>query len=226
MDLAKPHIDIGLFTNRRDAQLGFWGSEIGLTYDHMLKLGRGLQQHRFAAGESVIKVNHAREVLREDAACGLRAVLIARAGIAGPRELRDPDGNAVVLVPKGHLGVEGIGLRLAVSDLAAARSFYGVALGLREIARDVYMCGDSLLLLERANRPIVVGDMVALGLRYFTIQVRDCDAEHARVLRTGGREGRAPATLGTTARVSFVRDTDGNWIELSERASLTGKAVG
>jgi lactoylglutathione lyase len=26
-------------------------------------------------------------------------------------------------------------------------------------------------------------------------------------------------------RYSFVRDPDGNWIELSERASLTGKPV-
>jgi lactoylglutathione lyase len=32
----------------------------------------------------------------------------------------------------------------------------------------------------------------------------------------------APVTLGTTARISFIRDPDGNWIELSQRASLTG----
>jgi lactoylglutathione lyase len=29
-------------------------------------------------------------------------------------------------------------------------------------------------------------------------------------------------TLGSTARISMVRDPDGNWIELSQRASLTG----
>jgi hypothetical protein len=28
--------------------------------------------------------------------------------------------------------------------------------------------------------------------------------------------------LGSTARISFVRDPDGNWIEISQRASLTG----
>jgi hypothetical protein len=38
----------------------------------------------------------------------------------------------------------------------------------------------------------------------------------------GGREARAPVTLGTTARVSMARDPDGNWIELSQRASITG----
>jgi lactoylglutathione lyase len=38
----------------------------------------------------------------------------------------------------------------------------------------------------------------------------------------GGTEGRPPLTLGATARISFVRDPDGNWIEISQRASLTG----
>jgi hypothetical protein len=28
--------------------------------------------------------------------------------------------------------------------------------------------------------------------------------------------------LGDTAYISFIRDPDGNWIELSQRASLTG----
>jgi lactoylglutathione lyase len=32
----------------------------------------------------------------------------------------------------------------------------------------------------------------------------------------------APITLGETARISFIRDPDGNWIELSQRASLVG----
>ena len=38
----------------------------------------------------------------------------------------------------------------------------------------------------------------------------------------GGREALAPTTLGTTARISMVRDPDGNWIEISQRASITG----
>jgi lactoylglutathione lyase len=67
-----------------------------------------------------------------------------------------------------------------------------------------------------------VGPMQAQGYRYLTVQVRNCDAEHAGIVARGGAEGRAPVTLGTTARISFVRDPDGNWIEISQRASLTG----
>ena len=42
------------------------------------------------------------------------------------------------------------------------------------------------------------------------------------MLAKGGREALAPVTLGTTARISMVRDPDGNWIELSQRASIVG----
>jgi lactoylglutathione lyase len=42
------------------------------------------------------------------------------------------------------------------------------------------------------------------------------------LLAGGAREAMAPRTLGTTARVSMVLDPDGNWIELSQRASLVG----
>ena len=62
----------------------------------------------------------------------------------------------------------------------------------------------------------------ARGFRYITIQVWDVDAAHREIVERGGLEGFAPRTLGSVARISFVRDPDGNWIELSQRASLTG----
>jgi len=62
----------------------------------------------------------------------------------------------------------------------------------------------------------------APGFRYLTIQVWDVDAAHREVIDRGGMEGFAPVTLGRVARIAFVRDPDGNWIELSQRALLTG----
>jgi lactoylglutathione lyase len=64
--------------------------------------------------------------------------------------------------------------------------------------------------------------MPGTGWRYITFQVFRVDADHARVLAAGGREAMPPTTLGTTARISMVRDPDGNWIELSQRASIVG----
>jgi lactoylglutathione lyase len=54
------------------------------------------------------------------------------------------------------------------------------------------------------------------------VQVTDCRAEHQGVLDRGGSEGEPPRRLGDVAVVSFVRDPDGNFIELSQRASLVG----
>ena len=46
MNLAKPHLDVGLFSNKRNEQLAFWQQTVGLPYDHMGKVGGGVQQHR------------------------------------------------------------------------------------------------------------------------------------------------------------------------------------
>jgi lactoylglutathione lyase len=112
---------------------------------------------------------------------------------------------------------------LAVSDAAAMHRFLGVALGLEGDGRDAYRCGDSLIGFEMDTTAAPVGKMQAPGYRYITIQVRRVDAEHAGIIERGGADGRPPLTLGTTARISFVRDPDGNWIEVSQRASLTGQ---
>ena len=57
---------------------------------------------------------------------------------------------------------------------------------------------------------------------YLTVQVRDVRAAYAHLVATGWTEGRAPVRLGDTAFISFVRDPGGSWIEVSQRASLTG----
>lgn len=42
------------------------------------------------------------------------------------------------------------------------------------------------------------------------------------MLEMGFEEVFGPVTLGDTARISFVRDADGGFMEISQRASLTG----
>ena len=60
------------------------------------------------------------------------------------------------------------------------------------------------------------------GITYTTIQVQRVDSVYTQVLSNGGLAGREPTTLGDTARIASVRDKRGNWMELSQRASLTG----
>jgi lactoylglutathione lyase len=221
VELAKPALDVGLFTNDRDVMLDFWQHQAGVPFAELLPLGGGLQQHRHAIGDSVLKINHARTVLPDAPPSGLRRLLIAREGLAIPRGLTDPDGNELALVPPGHDGVTQLRVELTVSDLAAHRAFYGVSLGLPALDADTFLCGVSQIRL-------VAGDATrdpvqqARGYRYMTIQVYDVRGVHAAVLARGGREGRPPVRLGEVAFISFVRDPDGNWLEISQRKSLTG----
>jgi lactoylglutathione lyase len=220
--LAKPCIDVGILTNRGEAQLTFWQREVGLPFEERLPVRRGFTQMRHGLNGSVFKLNVVEAAIPESASSGYRELWIAREGVAAPRALEDPDGNRVVLVPPGHAGVTGIGVALAVRDAAAHARFYTRALGLEEAAPGAFRCGTSLFLVREAAS--ARGDVPrdGLGYRYTTIQVFDCDAEHAGILARGGAEGAPAITLGTTARFSFVRDPDGNWIEISQRASLTG----
>lgn len=222
MQLAKPRIDIGLSTNALEPMLAFWQGEAGAAFDHVLPIRRGQDQHRHDVLGSVLKINHHAAPLPANPPSGYRELLIAGEGLDAPRPLADPEGNRVTLVPPGELGVTQIGVRLAVRDLAAHRRFYGQALGLPEERPGVFRAGESLILLEESPDAPSDAQMQGPGWRYITFQVFKVDEEHAAVLAKGGREAMAPLTLGATARISMVRDPDGNWIELSQRASIVG----
>lgn len=223
MKLAKPRIDIGLSTNNIAPMLAFWQGEAGVPFDHLLPIRKGQNQHRHDANGSVLKINEHEAPLRETPPSGYRELLIARAG--APRRLRDPDGNALAIVAPGADGVTQIGVRMAVRDIERHRQFYTRAFGFSEepyAAGAAFRAGESILLLEERADAEADATFEGKGWRYITLQVFKVDDEHKRVLDAGGREALAPVTLGKTARISMVRDPDGNWIELSQRASIVG----
>ncbi len=229
MKLAKPRIDIGFATNNAPPVLAFWQNEIGLPFDHIQPIRRGHKQHRHDLCGSVLKINQMYETLPNNPPSGYRELLIARDGLSQPVAHVDPEGNRATLVPPGHFGITRIGIRLNVRDVGAHARFYAEALQLPEITSadldaDVraFLAGDTVLIVEPSTDAPHNAAFDGKGWRYITFQVFAVDREHAYVLAHGGHEGYSPVTLGTTARISMVRDPDGNWIELSQRASLTG----
>ncbi len=226
MELAKPCLDIGVQTNQREAMLRFWGEEIGLDYEELLKVGGGMHQHRHGLNGSVFKLNHVRDPLPVDDRTGYQGLLIARDDVDVPGMQIDPDGNRVSLVPPGHRGITRIGIAMTVSSIERFRHFYRDVLGIEEIDGETFRWGTTILLLteDPAHRPC--RGLSGTGYRYITVQVRDVEREHAAICGRGGIEARAPVTLGRTARISFITDPDGNWIEISQRASLTGALPG
>jgi lactoylglutathione lyase len=221
--LAKPQVDIGLSTNHIEPMLDFWQHDVGVRFDHVLPIRPGQDQHRHDIDGTVLKINHHDKRLPSTPPSGYRELLIARADRTEPRALADPDGNLVVLVPVGYDGITQVGVRIAVRDLDAHRRFYRDTLGLPEDTPGRFRVGDSLIRLDPDPHAPADAQMQGHGWRYITFQVVKVDVEHAAVLARGGREAVAPITLGTTARVSMVRDPDGNWIELSQRASIVGR---
>ena len=225
MQLAKPRFDIGLATNNLEPMLRFWREVVGAPFDHLLPIRRGMDQYRHDLMGSVLKINHMADSLPTTLPSGYDELLVAREGLSEVRRLVDPDGNRVSLVPAGQDGVTQIGVRLLVRDTGAQRRFYTDALGLAEESSRggvAFRAGEGLLVIDQADDAPLEAPFEGGGWRYITFQVFGVDGEHAHVLAHGGREAMVPVTLGKTARISMVKDPAGNWIEISQRASITG----
>jgi len=205
--------------------LRFWQQDVAVRFDHVLPVRRGQKQYRHDEQGSVIKLNHHVAPLPEAAPSGYRELIIAREGLQEPRRMVDPDGNRVRLVPPRCDGVTQLAVAMGVRSLSEHRKFYGDILGFAEQSWSggpAFGLGDSLLLLDEDGAATVDPVRQARGWRYITLQIADIDAVHDELRSKGVREGLAPITLGDVARISMIVDPDGNWIELSRRASLVG----
>lgn len=220
MELAKPHLDIGLFTEDIAAHRTFWSDTVGLRLDHELAMDSGWVQHRYDAHGSVIKVNHVTRSLPARPASGYAGLRIAgEPAWAGCH----PGGGAVERVPAGRDGIVGIGITVCTPQPQRLMEFYVDAMEFEEAGANVARCGDSLLFVQQGEGGVSHDDFIAPNFRYLTVQIFDADEACDAVVRRGGRLGRAPVSFRDIARYGFVCDPDGNWIELSARTSLTGQ---
>lgn len=224
LQFARPGFDIGLFTNQPESQLSFWQSRVGLVYDHLGKLGGGIHQHRHHLHGVVLKLNAARDPLPAMAPGGFRALRIA-VDEPGAQSLATPDGLPVDLVPKGDQGTWGTDVLMAVSNLATHVEFYRTACGLR-VDEDGTVHHGPTRLRVAAIEPVARGpDWRGPGLRYLTLQVADARSALAQALAAGAEAADPLRDLGDLVRFCFIRDPDGNFLELSERTSFTGRPL-
>lgn len=212
MNLAKPCLDVGLYTDRYEELRGFYCDGLGLPYEELLKVGRGIHQHRLGLHGSVLKVNASREPL-DDAPTNF-----IRLELHGERthQRRDPDGTEVVVTPD----VDTIAIHWASTDPERLAAMLRSGFDAVDEPDGRLRVGSTVLVLHPDGR--AVGPVRSRGWRYLTVQVWDVRAEHANLLRLGWTEAIAPIKLGETAYISFVHDPDGAPIEISQRASLTG----
>lgn len=225
--IAKDCLDVGLYTNQLDAMLAYWQTSVGLSFDHMLPVGGGVRQHRHDFETAVLKLNHSRHPLDPPSKGGHRRLIIGKTNLGSPQDLVDPDGNDIRLVPKREDGIAHWAIEVATKSEDAFFQHYHAALGLPKDDRFpiAVSCGRSLIIgiVDADIADLTDGaEMKRTGFRYTTIQVSKVDSVHEKAVRAGAIEAAPPQTLGETARVSFLKDTHGNWMELSQRASITG----
>ncbi len=132
-------------------------------------------------------------------------------------------------MPPGHNGVTQLEVVIGVSDPATFDAFYEKAAGAQRLGPGRYKVGETIFSVTKdpaatsataASFPDpqgVVKAMAALGIRYVTLQVRNCDAVFGAMKEGGASEALKPATVGNVLRVSFVRDPDGNFVEIVQR---------
>jgi len=234
MRYARAGFDIGLFSNAREAQLEFWQRRVGLPFDHLGKLGGGIQQHRHVLGDAILKMNHARDALPPIPAGGFTTLCLF-GDVSTPEVLADPDGNRVERWAS-EAGEGGrYGLCIASPDPARLARFYRETLGLGECAvpadgppADACLAhGEGRLFITPADPGWAASpDWRGRGSRYLTLQVVSARDAWAEALTAGATVGEPLRDLGDLVRFGFIRDPDGNWLELSERTTFTGRPLG
>src|SRR5262249_21720033 len=155
-----------------------------LAYQELLRLGGGMQQHRYGLLGSVLKVNHSRDPLPpRGPGGGYQRLTISDPRIPMPFELTDPDGNWIELVPAGQRNIRQIEIHLGVTSEPDFAKFYGEALGGERVDEKRYRIGETIVSFahdpaaRRAHRSAsqtaveVIASMRAVGFRYCTVQV-------------------------------------------------------
>lgn len=221
LEIVKAAVDVGIQTNDLEGHRAFWGGELGLRFDHVLPVREGMDQHRYDLHGAVLKVNVHRDPLPA-AVTGYSAIAVvdpvrAADGIQGRQ---GPDGLRVALTPPTQDGTR-VNVMVEASDVGRTLDALHTTFG-GDRGEGTLRLGETKLSVKLRSDREPTASLDGLGIRYLTVQVRDVHAAHAHALASGMDEGMAPIRLGDVAHISFVRLPDGDWIELSQRASLTG----
>lgn len=223
IQLSRKWFDVGLLTQQREAMLFFWRDVIGLTVTQELNPAEGVFQYKLDLKGAVLKLNCVDMELPKDKALnGLRLLMIADAEVSSPRHLKDPDGNLVCLVPPGYSGVETFGVHFAVSNEEAFESFYRDILLLTPLGERAYDLGGAVISYGWSPDIVAGADTTGAGYYYLTLQVTDAALTHKELCERGAVEDQpiGGQRVSTDSIISFIRDPDGNKIEISQRPDL------
>ena len=215
----KPALDVGFQIAATDpsVMLAYYRDVIGVHFDHDLPLGGGRMQSRHTWGDSVIKLNHRRDAVPHAPATGWSALKLLGPGASDGQHR--PGRNVVARAPAE---VGGRRSQLTVRDARASLAFFA-ALGL-PLAGERIGVGASAIRVRDDRQTRATPDSRAgpCALHHAADRPRRPGACHVARSTQAPRGKGGTAHAGTVARISFVVEPGGNWIELSQRASIVG----
>ena len=136
----------------------------------------------------------------------------------------NPDGELITLVPLGFKGIKETAIKVKVNNLKSHADFYENVMGFKRENDRTFQVGNCLLFLDEIEEEekLFAGHWVNLGFRYLTLHVMKIDETFSGMVAAGAEVGEEPYAIGDIAKISFLKDPDGNWIEVAQRASLAG----
>ena len=221
MELSKKHLDAGFFCTETKTDRHFWGNEILLEFQGTLELGEDIVacptiQYRYIAGGSIVKVNAYEGELpntkREPS--GYSGLFVA-GDVQAPKSFRLLSGETIILIPNGHLGIVGLGVSVTSNNPERLVEFYTDVMQFKKIGEREVAAGETLIFVKEGEGGTNTSTFVGTGFRYLTLHVTDADSALQEINDRGGKISMEPIDYGSIARLGFVTDPDGNWIEVA-----------
>lgn len=205
----------GLFSDN-PAMPTFYRDEVGLSLVKVNEHSPTYRHHFYQLGHGELMINFSGEPLLPGVS-GYRQLVIPKAGLGHGRSLTDPDGLAVSLTPVGESSVTDLGVVCGVHDPEVQEKFLLEGLGaLRD--GSAFRIGDTHLFVEEDPSAAYPTPSWRRGFNYLAVLVDDCLSAHRALVGAGAEPSLRPMLEGENCAFSWVRDPNGNWIEVAQYA--------
>jgi catechol 2,3-dioxygenase-like lactoylglutathione lyase family enzyme len=219
--LARPGLDFGLATDHEAERRAFY-EDLGLKHlmtDHLMP---GQDEVYYTLHGSWLKIVTSDQPMKQGIS-GYSELLFVDPDAQFPRRLTDPDGIKVTVVPKGYRGIDEVGVVVRVHDRAAQVRMLIEGMHAEPVDGG-FVVGNTVFFLEDIDAPLETTPMFSRGFTMVTLVLRNIAETHEALIKAGATNGLRicddPVEPGR-CRFSFVRDPNGNWIELVQFAELS-----
>lgn len=221
---SKPALDVGFQTNQAPKLLAWYNSEFSIKEaGPPMKFDGGMTQFRLPWGHSIIKINQNDTKLESGVPGGFEELYLAQDGVSRVETKIDPDGNKITVVPKGYLGIESVGFKVKVRSFDKECKFWKDTMGCVELSPGRFRAASTVIIVEEDSNAKPAGNWgTSLGFRYITFHVMRVDKAFNEMVKNGAEVEQKLRSMGKMVRIGFVKDTDGNVIEIAQRADLAG----